>query len=76
VQTLSTHFSAIDGTRKIPGVDISDETIAEALWGSRTIFVYLYVQLFYTFPQFLTCQMARSNKCLTLVATVEHLPLR
>jgi hypothetical protein len=30
VQTLGTHFSAIDGARKIPGVDISDKTIAEA----------------------------------------------
>jgi len=30
VQTLGTHFSANDGAHKIPGVDISDETIAEA----------------------------------------------
>ena len=30
MQTLGTHFSTIDGTRKIPRVDISDKTIVEA----------------------------------------------
>ena len=62
MQTLGTHFSAIDGARNIPGVDISDETIPEARGALalscvsvRSIVLYL--------STISHISMARSNEC-------------
>ena len=49
MQTLGAHFSAIDGALKIPGVDISDRTIAEA----RGALALSCASVCYTFPLFL-----------------------
>jgi len=61
VQTLSAHFSAIEGALKIPGVDISDGTIVEArgalALSCASVCSFLYIPFHY-----FSRLMARSNE--------------